>query len=441
MVATTDIASAAARHHLALGAFGGPPVSYPVPSKATFDVMSKAVAINLHVAWLYRVGNHLDEDTQPLSAKPVFKEEVSWTEVRLIVEHGERNPYYALRNNYPGGIPWQKLQRLEVVWHWTVPMSDFIHRIASALTGLRALRLRADHKRIFHPSCGSEAPVLRIFADPPDTRPFAIDYTEMQTLQELEIDGICNHIPITDLLGLNLRALRLHCEDPLFSVYSRDSQRSHNDILTAANLSPKLERLELDIGHIESLWHSVAIPGVDVDVEQYAFLNGISKFRHLKFLRLFPPFVAQDSPRDSRSVFQRTPIADDQAVRIFEHLHNECPALHLLSIAAIPSIMNVDTMFWEVKRDGEKTLLKTGHRVRNYEHRQTWIGRRRIRSEIKRFRTPPPYLPDFDGWLLTRDDRVKTGSDDLRWRTLQSRGEGLHHDFTHLLSEPSLSLT
>merc|ERR1711939_1021628 len=131
-----------------------------------------------------------------------------------------------------------------------------------------------------------------------------------------------------------------------------------------------------------------AIPGVDVDVEQYSFLNAISKFRRLRHLRLFPPFVPKDSPRFSRSVPHYVPVSDDQAIRVFEHLRQECPSLQILSIAAIPSFVMIDTMCWVVKRRGEKTILTTKHRERNYQHRQIWVGQRRITSEIKRFSAP-----------------------------------------------------
>jgi hypothetical protein len=238
----------------------------------------------------------------------------------------------------------------------------------------------------------------------------AIDYFDMPYLEELEIDGICNHIPITGLVGPSLRALRLHCEDASFSVNSAESQLSQLDLMAAVRLAPNLVHLELDVGYLDSLWQPVAIPSVDVDLKQYTFLNTIGQFRKLRFLRLFPPFVAKDSPRDSRTVPHRLPISDYQAIRIFEHVRRGARSLSLLSIAAIPSIMDVDTMFWEVKPHGNETILTTGHRTRNYRDRQTWLGERKIRSEIRRFRVPPRYLPDFGGWLLTRNDRVIPGS-------------------------------
>ncbi|KAJ9607449.1 hypothetical protein H2200_008522 [Cladophialophora chaetospira] len=402
MQATTDIASSSQRHQLGLGAFGAPPFQYPAPIKSTYDIISNAVALNLHMSWLLAPSKLQIASSGDTPGRPRFEKQLSCIELRLVIERGCGSPHYSLRDLDLSVVPWTTLRRLAIDWEYSVPMGDFVHKIAPKLRNLRALRLRAEHQRIYHPACPYDAGPGRIYEDPPDFPPFAIDYTESPHLEELEIDGICNHIPIANLLGKSLRSLRLHREDSLFSVYSAESQRSHKDILAAAKLSPNLERLELDIGYIETLWHSVAIPGVDVDVEQYAFLNALPKFRHLKFLRLFPPFVAKDSRRNSRSLYHRLPVADYQAIRILEHLQNECPSLQLLSIAAIPSFMNVDTMFWEVKKQGDTTILTTGHRARNYQHRQMWTGLRRIRSEIKRFKEPQLYLADSDGWLLTR---------------------------------------
>ncbi len=236
------------------------------------------------------------------------------------------------------------------------PMNDFINMITYQLKSLRSLRLRAYYQRIYHPDCSYEAPPGRIFQDPPTSDPFEIDYRQMPHLEELEIDGICNHIPIENLVGETLRTLRLHRADLTCSVNPAESQRSHKDILIAAKLAPNLERLELDIGYIEKLWDTVAIPGVDVDVEQYAFINALLKFRHLRFLRLFPPFAARSSPHDEWRNTHPLPVADYQAIRISEHLLHECPSLQLLSIAAIPSFTRTDTMFWEVKKLGARIL-------------------------------------------------------------------------------------
>ncbi|KAK5035839.1 hypothetical protein LTR13_005409 [Exophiala sideris] len=403
MEATTELAMLAKHHRLGLGAFGAFPPRGTAVAQATYDAITKAVAIDLHMAWLLKdeQQNHITEAGSTLC--PGISETPSWTELRLLIRRAP-GTHHSLRDLDLAMIPWINLRRLSIVWEYTMPLNQFIHDVAPKLPNLEALRLRADHQRLYHPACRYEIPTTGLFADTPIVPAFEVDFSHMKRLQELEIDGMCNHIPITSLLGPNLRSLRLHREDALWSVYSAESQRSHTDILTATRISPDLERLELDIGYIENLWHPTAIPGVDVDVEQYAFLNAISKFRRLRYLRLFPPFVPKDSPRWSRSVRHCVPVSDDQAIRVFEYLRKECPSLQVLSIAAIPSLVNIDTMCWEVKRRGDKTILTTEHRERNYQHRQIWVGQRRITGEIKRFTTPQTYLPDSEGWMLTRSD-------------------------------------
>ena len=401
--ATIELATLAKRHRLGLGAFGASPSRGTAVTQATYDAITKAVAIDLHMAWLLRDDQNDHASAAGLEPCPGISETPSWTELRLLIRRAP-GTHHSLRDLDLAVIPWKNLRRLSIVWEYTMPLNQFIHDVAPKLTNLEALRLRADHQRLYHPACRYEIPTTGLFADTPIVPPFEIDFSHMKRLRELEIDGMCNHIPILSLLGPNLRSLRLHREDALWSVYSAESQRSHADIILATKTSPDLERLELDIGYIENLWHPTAIPGVDVDVEQYAFLNALSKFRRLRYLRLFPPFVPKDSPRWSRSVRHCVPVSDDQAIRVFEHLRKECPSLQVLSIAAIPSLVNIDTMCWEVRRRGDKTTLTTKHRERNYQHRQIWVGQRRITSEIKRFTTPQTYLADSEGWMLTRSD-------------------------------------
>ena len=413
--ASTEIASVATYHQFGLRAFRSPPSKYLDFNQATYSVISKALAIELHMAWLLRESASMEGEARKTMGQRRLTEEVSWRELRLVIERGNDTHYYSLRDLDLSVVPWTRLLRLSIHWQYNVPINEFILGITPQLMNLEALRLHAGQKRLFHPKCRYQAPSIRMFEDPPEMRPFALDFTKMRHLRELEIDGICNHVSVVDLVGPNLRSLRLHSEDPLFSVYSLESQLFPDDVLAAARLAPNLERLELDIGYIDKLWYPTAIVGVDVDVGQYSFLNALTKFRHLRFLRLFPPFVPKDSPRHSRSITHTLPVTDDQAIRIFEHLRGKCPSLQLLSIAAIPSLLNIDTMTWDLKRRGDRTILTTGHRARNYQHRQTWIGQRRIRSEIKRFNTPQTYLPDSDSWMLPRHDHIIRQHPQDRW--------------------------
>ncbi|EXJ92472.1 hypothetical protein A1O3_01023 [Capronia epimyces CBS 606.96] len=356
------------------------------------------------MSWLLN-GTHRVKATQDNTpGRPTLHKIPSWTELHLLVRRGLGSGHHSLRDLDLSLIPWTNLRRLSILWEYTIPLNQFIHDIAPKLTKLQALRLHATHHRLYHPACRHDVPTTGLFADAPIVPPFRIPFELMRELRDLEIDGICNHIPINRLIGPKLRRLRLHCEDVLWSVCSAESQRSHSDILVAAKIAPDLEQLELDVGYIQNLWHPTAIPGVDLDMEQYAFLNAICKFRRLRSLRLFPPFVPRDSPRYSRTAINCIPISDDQAIRVFEHLRAQRSSLQTLSLAAIPSFVNIDTMCWEVKRQGEKTILTTKHRARNYQHRQVWIGQRRISSEIKRFNTPRKYLSDSECWALTRND-------------------------------------
>ncbi|KAJ4677857.1 hypothetical protein HRR95_004621 [Exophiala dermatitidis] len=403
--ATANLVSAAGCHELALGTFGELSEQHDFTTTAIYDTILRASAVNLHMSWLFHGQQTTQKQPDEAVVDPCFVANIpSWTELHLVIRRALRSNHHSPRDLDLPLVPWNSLRRLSILWEYTVPVNQFIHDVAPQLTNLQALRLRAAHHRLYHPNCRHNGPTTGLFADAPPVPPFRINYSVMRELREVEIDGICNHIPITALVGPKLRRLRLHCEDSLWSVCSAESQRSHFDILVAAKIAPDLEQLELDVGYITNLWHPTAIPGVDLDMEQYAFLNAICKFRQLRLLRLYPPFVPKDAPRFSRSPMTCIPVSDDQAIRVFEHLRTQCPSLQMLSLAAIPSFVNIHTMCWEVKRQGEKTILTTKHRARNYQHRQVWVGQRRISSEIKRFSTPRRYLPDSDCWTLTRDD-------------------------------------
>lgn len=402
--ATTELALLAKDHRLGLGAFREPPAEGTTVRHASYEAITRAVAIDLHMAWLLK--DNLNHQTPGTSSapRPRIAETPSWTELRLLVQQPSGTTNCALRDLDVSVVPWENLRRLSIVWKYTMHLTQFIHDIAPLLTNLHALRIQADHQRAYDQTCRYDIPDGGVYAWNAMGPTFQIDYSHMKQLRELEIDGICHHVLAHRLIGRSLRSLRLHREDALWSVYPAESQLPHGDVLLATTISPDLERLELDIGWIENLWHPTAIPGVDVDVEQYAFLNAISKFRRLRYLRLFPPCVARRSPRFRGPVRHCVPVSDDQAVRMFEHLRAECPSLEMVSIAASPSFVDIDTMCWEVKRCGDKNILTTKHRERNYQHRQVWVGQRRISSEIKRFSTTPTYLPDPEGWILTRPE-------------------------------------
>lgn len=391
-------------HHLALGTRHPRTKKRHPASQQVYDAMSRAKAMKFHFSWLQRQGFLQEQRRERRQRRqggkheletPGFRMKPSWTELQLVFMRDDAIPP-DFRYPFDGEIiPWSQLERLSINWQYTTPMTGFVQNVGSELTSLRALRLYGNETRLFHPNCTHQQPTLGLLRDPPPAPPFKLNEQLLERLEELEIDGICNHIPITDLVGPNMRVLRLHCENARTSVRHLDSQRTHLDIRTAAKIARKLERLELDIGRIEHLWNPVAIPGMDVDVERYTFLSEVAKFPQLRFLRLFPPFMASEAT----SIVQ-VPVSDVQAIRIFDYIREQCPSFEVLSIAAAPSIVRVDTMCWEVQRQGSKTILTTGHKNRNYIHRQTWAGQRKISGEIKRFETPPPYLPAADTSML-----------------------------------------
>jgi hypothetical protein len=382
-----NLAETAASHLLALGVFLPRPAN-TVSDNTTVhnDALANAVALSTHFDRIYN---------------SFAQHRPNWIELRLAVGNGPATAFHNLKHLDSWTVPFEQLHRLSIDWQSTIPMNNFLAVVLTRLNKLKALQLIGRHFRQFHASCFYDSPGIRIFEDPPPVPPLQIPYEKLPSLEEVKIDGICNHVPISVLVGENLRFLRLHRELHDFSVCHEESQRSSTDVLSIAKTCLKLERLELDVGYISNLWHSHAIPGVEVDVEQYAFLIAIARLPQLRFLRFYPPFVPKNSPRRSRSLVPCLPVSDDQAVRIFEYLCGQCPTLQILEIAASPLVQNVDTMYWNVQKEGKHIILETGHRARNYRHIQTWVGRRKIRGEIRRYRVPPEYLPDNGDWLLS----------------------------------------
>jgi len=356
----------------------------------------KAVAI--HDSWLmpWRESPISSVHLSQVRCNPHIQHRPAWEELWLAVDWIVHHPHQNLHEVTLAVVPWGSLRRLALLWCTGESMTTFLSEVAPKLTNLQMLRLRAPRLIPYHRACAHEWRHGR-----PSDVDFKIDFSQMSQLRELEINGICNHVPIDRLVSPDLRALQLHTPHAGYSVCSSESQRTHTDILQAAKIAPHIERLELDIGYIDNLWHPTAIPGVDVDVEQYRFLDAITKFSRLETLRLFPPFVTRDAMRGGYPKWC-LPVSDDQAIRIFEYLRAKCPSLQALSIPAIKFFGSLDTMCWEVKRSGDKTILTTRNAHRNYEHKQIWVGQRRITTEIKRYTYPRPYLSDSEGWLLSR---------------------------------------
>ncbi|ETN46131.1 uncharacterized protein HMPREF1541_00315 [Cyphellophora europaea CBS 101466] len=180
-----------------------------------------------------------------------------------------------------------------------------------------------------------------------------------------------------------------------------------------SHLAPKVESLALDVGDISKLWHNTAIPGVDVEVEQYSFFASLRGFKHLRSLQVSPPYVSRttsqrllnlDPTRNiDWGVRQQQPITDADAVAMFERLRAQIPTLEHFAIVpsekrfrsdlvktfrpslqGVPDHTEFQPMAWYMDRWGDKTILTTRQARKNYEQRQIWVGERRTRTEIKR---------------------------------------------------------
>jgi hypothetical protein len=267
-----------------------------------------------------------------------------------------------------------------------------------------------------------------------NSSPFGIDWTALPCLEALAVDGICNHVPIENVVSPTLRALRLHWHRlaPFAERYS--SQRSSSDIVRIAAIAPSMQHLELDVGCIDKLWHGTAIPGVDVDVDLYSFFASFSRFKQLNTLRLFPPYATKAALSDHLTHTlgpgrMCQPTTDPDAVAMFARLRAQITSLE--SLAILPSlpifrpyhtrhdsyhwIRILDSLgflpvSWYLERCGDKTILTTRQFKKTYKERQTWVGERRLRTEIIRDRytvheygTVGGHMQAYDPWILSAE--------------------------------------
>ena len=296
-------------------------------------------------------------------------------------------------------IPWNKLQRLAIQ---DPHLQLRLHDVISSLTSLEDLRLTHYRPTAFHANCSYHRPA--IYSDV--NHPFIdIDFKALQNLKVLKIRGICNHVPIRNLCGPKLQVLSLHKADISYSVIPEESQRSASDLAIVASISPLVETLELDVGPTENLWHPTAIPGVDVDVEQYRFLSALAHFKSLKYLRLFPPYGTREEVHDFTNY--RQPVSDDQAIRMFNHIRHQCPKLEafqmLVSPGTVKTVPNFFPMNWEVRPWGEQTHMTVQATRKFYELRQVWVGDRRLTMNTKKHAYQGKSLSDSDNWLIEEE--------------------------------------
>ncbi len=303
-------------------------------------------------------------------------------------------------------VPWTKLRRLRM--HGPL-IQQRLHDVGSQLKALGELCLHAWNPTTFHENCAYHRPSIFTDVNYPF---FDLDVASMPRLRALYIHGICNHIPVQNIVAPGLKTLRLHKAHAEYSVDNAQSQRSSADVFKIARIAPHLQVLELDIGHIMNLWHPTAIPGVDVDMEQYRFLAALSSFKALRALRLFPPYrtqvVSQSGSRLDGGYSQ--PLLDTQAIRLFNYVRTCCPTLELLSITASDmqpiNSTNFDPMNWEIRPWGDKTLMVTRQLRKNYELRQLWVGERRLTMETRGHQHYKLPMPEPEGWVLPRSSSL-----------------------------------
>ena len=310
-------------------------------------------------------------------------------------------------------VNWSGLQKLSMEG---TQAQVRLNSILPMLTSLRCLHLRSSG---FHQNCSYRQ--LSTFSDV--NYPYLdIDFNHLPHLESLSIEGHCNHLPISSVVAPTLNHLRLHRPHRHVSTASPQSQRTASDIILAAKIAPLITHLELDINTFENLWHPTAIPGVDVDVDLYSFLSSTSKFKHLRSLRLFPPYVTQASVaaglwenenRGARPVIQRAqPCSDLQAIKLFNYLRAQNKSLKMVCITPADGFDGMDSpyfqsplppMHWKVKAMGNQTLMISRQKGSDYELRQIWEGERKIRTETKKDAYSKAFQYDkAERWILRR---------------------------------------
>ena len=282
-------------------------------------------------------------------------------------------------------------------------VEDLFPRAAEKLYALECLHLSSPNPQSFLYAVGlvGSAYDHSIPAQEPPIRSRS-PFLKLPKLVDLTLDGVSNSFPIDYLAASGLKSVRLHLRET-FNTNRTQGARSAEDLKLLCELCPSISKLELDIGDISSLWHSVAVPGVDVDVRIYPILQQLATFPHLRYLRLFPPYIVKGTQRNRFPIYRQT-LSDEQAIRMFRRLRLERTSLEQLSITADAIVakdaVDFDCMSWTVSQMGEQTSLVTRQANKNYEQRQIWEGERRLRTEIKRYSYPRSYLFEQPGWIF-----------------------------------------
>jgi hypothetical protein len=288
------------------------------------------------------------------------------------------------------------LRRLAINGDWILPQVFNLE-----LPALECLRIAyaLQPSDPLHPGFNTLGP-LRSAAAGDDLK---IDFASLPKLRSLHIEGIRKQIPIENIAGASLTSLKLHRNPRPNYPDKAVSQLSPGDLTKLAILAPQLRCLQLDIGNISKLWNSTSIPGVDVEVELYSWFAALADLKHLRTLRLFPPYVSANVFTAQGPLQRQALDSDSDAVAMFLRLRSQCASLNTLVISPsdyqfhIPA--NVEyhrrhdhlrrrndfhAMAWEMYAWGEHTILTTRQARKQYCQRQVWVGNRRLRSEILR---------------------------------------------------------
>jgi hypothetical protein len=300
-------------------------------------------------------------------------------------------------------VPWSRLQRLSLTG--IALIEEVLQAVCNSLDSLSSLRLKAmtlwslssQRSRPVHQFHYANAGVW--FASRKTIAQTSL-FLEGHPLKELMLEGFGMDLSLPRILYPKLRRLKLHlCELLPASLRVRALQAA--DLHIVARQAPNVELLELDIGQIGNLWHSTAVPGVDVDVRIYQVLDALTALPHLKRLRLFPQYreIVHTSERRLAQ-----PLTEDAAVRLFRKLKEKSASLETLAISSdnhvARYISDFDPMSWELRAAGEKIILTVRQANHDYEQRQVWVGERRLTTEIRRFSYKKPYIPEFEGWIM-----------------------------------------
>ncbi len=301
-------------------------------------------------------------------------------------------------------IPWSHLQRLSLSGNALIEV--ILSFFSTHLNALRCLHLKATDRRIL-PSDRTGQPIhspwltRQMWCASPNTMTQTRSLLQTLKCEELILEGYSSKLALPHVLSPKLRTLRFHiCE--LQPSGSRASLRQASELRGLATLAPNMQRLELDVARIGNLWHSTAVPGVDVDVRIYQVLDAITSLPRLRHLRLFPQYFVEDL---GSGRFEQ-PLTDDAAVHLFRRLKEKSTSLETLEVSSDNDVAKhargFDPMSWQLYAHGDKIILTVRQANHDYEQRQVWVGERRLTTEIRRHSYKKPYVHEFQGWLMER---------------------------------------